>query len=74
MNAGISQFGLVGYKQPEFSDYRIGLMRDVSLDITSGTDDVSKYRATLGHKACHSFTPNAHFAREGTKRLPGHDT
>ena len=46
---------------PAFSDYRIGLDRMVSLDIPDKFKSLSRYRATLGHKTCHSFTPNSTF-------------
>ena len=32
-----------------------------TLDIPPGMDDIVKYRATLAHKAQHSFTPNVEF-------------
>ena len=48
-------------KQPEFSDYRISLRTDVSLDIPATFVSLNKYRATLGHKCCHSFKNNAKF-------------
>ncbi len=46
-------------KSLEFSDYRIGLNPDVDLDIPDEAKSVQAYRATLGHKANHSFEPNA---------------
>ena len=46
---------------PEFSDYRIGLDRIVSLDIPEKCKSLNNYRATLGHKTCHSFKPNSFF-------------
>ena len=47
---------------PEFSDYRIALDRIVSLDIPEKCKSLQNYRATLGHKTCHSFKPNSSFA------------
>ena len=46
---------------PAFSDYRIALDRCVSLDIPEKYKNLSAYRATLGHKACHSFQNNSVF-------------
>jgi len=50
-------------KKPiEFSDYRIGLgTGEICLDIPEPYTSLKKYCATLGHKACHSFTPNSAF-------------
>jgi hypothetical protein len=46
----------------EFSDYRIGMgSGDVCLDIPRACVGLDKYCATTGHKACHSFKPNAGF-------------
>ena len=45
----------------DFSDYRITLGRDVSLDIPDKWSNLNAYRATLGHKCCHSFKFNARF-------------
>lgn len=44
-----------------FTDYKILLKRDVSLDIPKDSQRTAKYCATLGHKCCHSFVPNADF-------------
>ena len=46
----------VKYGDDEWSDFRLTLDKSVDLDV--GPDDrlCSQYRATLGHKACHSFT------------------
>ena len=44
-----------------FSDYAITLDRCVSLDIPDKYKTLSAYRATLGHKSCHSFTSNSTF-------------
>ena len=38
------------------------LTGDTCLDIPKGAESLERYRATLGHKACHSFLPNAAFA------------
>jgi hypothetical protein len=46
---------------PAFSDYRIALDRIISLDITDKFTSLSIYRATLGHKTCHSFSANSTF-------------
>jgi len=54
----------VGYakKMTEFSDYRIGMgAGEVCLDIPNAYIGLDKYCATTGHKACHSFKPNAAF-------------
>ncbi len=45
----------------DWSDYSITLNKDVSLDIPTGCRETANYCATSGHKACHSFRPNAHF-------------
>ena len=34
---------------------------DTCLDIPKGLEGLSRYRATLANKACHSFAPNAAF-------------
>ncbi|XP_059087861.1 uncharacterized protein LOC131884188 [Tigriopus californicus] len=44
-----------------FTDYKILLKRDMSLDIPKDSQRTAKYCATLGHKCCHSFSPNADF-------------
>ena len=54
----------IGYtkKMTEFSDYRIGMgSGEVCLDIPDLYVSLDKYCATTGHKACHSFIPNAAF-------------
>ena len=38
------------------------LTGDTCLDIPKGLECLARYRATLAHKACHSFSPNAAFA------------
>ena len=45
-----------------WSDYRISLEKDVDLDIPSQHIPVTNYRATLGHKVCHSFINNSWFS------------
>lgn len=50
-------------KDEEWSDYSITMSKDLSLDIPQDSVATAKYCATSGHKACHSFEPNAHFAR-----------
>ena len=37
------------------------LTGDTCLDIPKGLEGLGRYRATLAHKACHSFAPNAAF-------------
>ena len=64
------------------SDYKIGVDRGLDLDIPDWAISAKKYCATLGHKCCHSFAPNAEFlvlehARYkiiylGKKKLPRH--
>ena len=46
---------------PQSSAYNIGLSRNMDLDITDSLASASRYCATIAHKACHSFTPNASF-------------
>ena len=41
------------------SDYRIRLNAEVDLDLPKGYENLDKYKATLAHKANHSFEPNA---------------
>ena len=43
------------------SAYKICFVRGVDLDIPQYYISAKKYCATLAHKACHSFTPNAGF-------------
>jgi len=45
----------------EFSDYCIKVDDTCSIDIPDHFVSVSNYSATLGHKACHSFTNNGSF-------------
>ena len=40
------------------SDYRCRLTADVDLDIPNGAEKIEIYKATLSHKANHSFNPN----------------
>ena len=47
--------------RPGWSDYRICCDHEVDLDILSSQVDLANYAATLAHKTCHSFTPNASF-------------
>ena len=47
-----------GHKQNGFkkwSEFRIALSNSEDLDVPSEYTSVERYRATLGHKACHSF-------------------
>jgi histone-lysine N-methyltransferase SETD7 len=46
-----------------WSDYSITLNKEMSLDIPNDSINLSNYSATSAHKACHSFSPNAKFAR-----------
>ena len=39
------------------------MSKEMSLDIPQDSVSTDMYCATTGHKACHSFEPNAHFAR-----------
>lgn len=39
-------------------NYRIALDEDLDLDIPTDMTSIKEYNATLGHKICHSFTPN----------------
>ena len=50
-----------GTAQAKFSDYKISLTREIALDIIGKFVNLSNYRATLAHKACHSFAPNSQF-------------
>lgn len=47
----------------DWSDYSITLNKDISLDIPKPMRSIDKYKATLAHKACHSFEPNSAFRR-----------
>ncbi len=49
---------LLEYRYGE-SDYRIRLNAEVDLDIPKGSESLSAYKATLGHKVNHSFENNA---------------
>ena len=44
-----------------FSEFKIGLDREFFLDIPKPVAKLDNYCATLAHKACHSFQPNAEF-------------
>ena len=46
-----------------WSDYRIFCKKGVDLDIQTAYVSTDNYRATLGHKTCHSFSPNYDFAQ-----------
>ena len=50
------------YAKYSSSDYRIRLNADVDLDIPSGSERLSQYCATLGHKINHSLNDNAEWA------------
>ena len=43
------------------SNYKISVDRGLDLDIPDWAISAKKYSATLGHKCCHSFSPNAEF-------------
>ncbi len=58
---GVKMRDVTGRTKTAFTDYKIALTGDVCLDIPRGKENLSTYTATLGHKACHSFTPNAGF-------------
>ena len=45
------------------SDYRIRLNGETDIDIPDQFKEVNNYCATLGHKANHSFEPNARWSR-----------
>jgi len=42
-------------------NYRIALDEELDLNIPDDMTLTSQYNATLGHKVCHSFTPNTEF-------------
>ena len=44
------------------SDYSIALDAKTVLDVPEDYRSITRYKATLGHKICHSFTPNADYA------------
>lgn len=62
---GVRQRKLWGSKNENeiWSDYRITVNRDVDLDIWKEHESLDNYRATIAHKACHSFVKNAGFQR-----------
>ena len=45
--------------QPVWSQYRIRLNGEWDLDVPLEAQSTESYCATLGHKANHSFSPNA---------------
>ena len=46
----------------EDSSYKINFDDNTDLDLPKDLAlDINLYRATLGHKVCHSFTPNCEF-------------
>jgi hypothetical protein len=55
-----SGFMLSSFKLPP---YKIELNDHLSIDIPAPFNRISKYRATLGHKANHSFMPNSEFTQ-----------
>ena len=62
---GVRQRRLTGqyFQQPDWSDYRIGCGAETDLDILPGQERLENYRASLGHKVCHSFNNNCRFAQ-----------
>jgi len=70
---GVRQRHLCGVKgdnsNREWSDYRISVEPDMDMDIRKEHECLSNYRATLGHKTCHSFNPNAYFAQVWNPRF-----
>ena len=57
---GVRKRDINGLPSPN-SAYKICFIRGVDLDIPESAISAKKYCATLAHKACHSFTPNAGF-------------
>lgn len=57
---GVRKRQVAGIEAP-FSHYKICLARGIDLDIPDSAISAKKYCATIAHKACHSFTPNAAF-------------
>ena len=47
----------------KWSDYRVFLDSNMNIDIPDYYIPCSRYTATLGHKACHSFSPNCRFSQ-----------
>lgn len=45
----------------EDSNYKITFDDELDLDIPEEMTKTNKYKASLGHKVCHSFTPNCEF-------------
>jgi len=62
---GLRQRDLPGVKSgaKAWSDYRISCSKEIDLDIGKKEESLTNYRATLAHKCCHSFKPNAHFSQ-----------
>jgi hypothetical protein len=53
---------VIGYhSEDEFSDYAIGVDKQLTIDIPPYYIPAHRYCATLAHKACHSFKNNSHF-------------
>jgi hypothetical protein len=52
---------LLSSRNSTASAYNIAVTRGLELDIPDWAISAKKYSATLAHKACHSFTPNAEF-------------
>ncbi len=48
-------------KSKENSSYKINFDDNTDLDIPEDMTSLDKYQASLGHKVCHSFTPNCEF-------------
>ena len=46
-----------------WSDYRVCLDSSINIDIPDCYISCRSYSSTLGHKACHSFSPNSRFSQ-----------
>jgi hypothetical protein len=57
------------FSSEDWSDYSITLNKEISLDVPPGMTDVTRYCATVGHKACHSFEPNCAFQQLWSPRF-----
>ena len=47
----------------KWSDYRVYLDNNINIDIPDYYIPCTRYSSTLGHKACHSFSPNSRFSQ-----------
>ena len=58
------QVSLMNLKRGSILDSSLSsCSKEIDLDIGKEEESLSNYRATLAHKCCHSFKPNAHFAQ-----------